>query len=234
MALSAVSLGSRRQSRPARSSSAEDEEFFRNGTLRWPAQRALLGRVLHGDFSRGGSGIAQQLARNLYLSVDRTPRRKLREYALAVELIRTLPKDRILELYLNVAEWGDGIWGIEAASRHYFGVPAAALTTAQSVVLSSMLPAPRREMQYAASDSAHRRQQTITRKLWRARLLNDQDFRETAERLREWRESEGHTAQDGWAEAERVLGPEASVTVGGAFRNATSMSDWCDVKRRGL
>lgn len=92
---------------------------------------------------RGASTITQQLAKNLYLSSSRNPLRKLKEAFTAARLELWLPKDRILELYLNTAEMGDEIWGVEAASRHYFGVSARNLTTAQAATLAALLPFPR-------------------------------------------------------------------------------------------
>ena len=78
-----------------------------------------------GEFVRGASTITQQLAKNLYLSPSRNPLRKLRELMIARRLEAELTKPRILELYLNVIEWGDGIYGVEAAAREYFGASAA-------------------------------------------------------------------------------------------------------------
>ena len=91
---------------------------------------------------RGASTITLQLAKNLYLSPDRNPLRKLKELVTALRLEAALPKDRILELYLNTAEWGPGIWGVEAASRAYFGVTPAALDAAQAASLAATLPHP--------------------------------------------------------------------------------------------
>ena len=91
---------------------------------------------------RGGSTVTQQLAKNLYLSPSRNPIRKLRELILARRLEATLSKARILELYLNVIEWGDGVWGAEAAARRYFGVSASALTAPQSALLAGAIRNP--------------------------------------------------------------------------------------------
>ena len=93
-------------------------------------------------FSRGGSSITQQLAKNLFLSLSRNPVRKLHEMLIAWEMERILGKRRILEIYLNVIEWGDGIYGAEAAARHYFGVSAASLNEEQAIFLSAIIPAP--------------------------------------------------------------------------------------------
>ena len=95
------------------------------------------------EFKRGGSTISQQLAKNLYLSSQRSFLRKGQEAALTIMLERTLTKRRILEIYLNVIEWGDGIYGAEAASQHYFHKPASALSVNEAAFLSAMIPNPR-------------------------------------------------------------------------------------------
>ena len=95
------------------------------------------------EFRRGGSTISQQLAKNLYLSSQRSWLRKGQEAALTIMLERTLTKRRILEIYLNVIEWGDGIYGAEAASQRYFRKPASALTANEAAFLSAMIPNPR-------------------------------------------------------------------------------------------
>jgi monofunctional glycosyltransferase len=97
----------------------------------------------HRDRLRGASTITQQLAKNLYLSSSRNPIRKVKEAVTAVHLELALSKDRILELYLNIAEWGPGIWGVDAASRAYFGVPASHLSEEQAAELAATLPHPR-------------------------------------------------------------------------------------------
>jgi len=91
------------------------------------------------EFARGGSTITQQLAKNLFLSPSKNPVRKLRELLIARRLEAELSKQRILELYLNVVEWGDGIYGAEAAARAYFGKPAGSLSTAESALLAAAL-----------------------------------------------------------------------------------------------
>jgi len=92
---------------------------------------------------RGASTITQQLAKNLYLSPSRDPLRKLRELIIARRMEAALPKARIFEIYLNVIEWGDGIWGAEAAARTYFGVPASALGPEQAALLAGAIVNPR-------------------------------------------------------------------------------------------
>ncbi|HWW76879.1 MAG TPA: biosynthetic peptidoglycan transglycosylase [Pyrinomonadaceae bacterium] len=93
-------------------------------------------------FKRGGSTISQQLAKNLYLSSERTAARKVKEAAITYFMERSLSKCRILEIYLNVIEWGDGIYGAEAAAQTYFHKPAANLTPQEAAYLSAMIPSP--------------------------------------------------------------------------------------------
>jgi len=112
-----------------------------NGHGGWRTTLGALWR--HRDRLRGASTITQQLAKNLYLSPSRNPLRKLKEAVTALSLELALSKDRILELYLNVAEWGPGLWGADAASRAYFGVPAAGLDERQAAALAATLPHPR-------------------------------------------------------------------------------------------
>src|SRR5919205_2289488 len=94
------------------------------------------------NFKRGASTITQQLAKNLYLSSERTFARKAKEAAITYYLEKTLSKCRILEIYLNVIEWGDGVYGAEAAAQVYFHKPAAALTPQEAAFLSAMIPSP--------------------------------------------------------------------------------------------
>src|SRR4029453_11975944 len=95
------------------------------------------------EFKRGGSTISQQLAKNLYLSSQRSFIRKGQEAVVTIMLERTLTKRRILEIYLNVIEWGDGVYGAEAGAQHYFHKPASALSTNEAAFLSAMIPNPR-------------------------------------------------------------------------------------------
>jgi membrane peptidoglycan carboxypeptidase len=91
---------------------------------------------------RGASTITQQLAKNLFLSREKTLARKVREAALTIALEATVPKQRLLEIYLNVAEWGPGLWGIGPAARHWFGKDARELTPREAVFLASVIPNP--------------------------------------------------------------------------------------------
>ena len=118
---------------------------------------------------RGGSTITQQLAKNLYLSPSRNPLRKLRELIIARRLEAELKKARILELYLNVIEWGDGIYGVEAAARTYFGTSAAALDRAQSALLAGAIINPRRAQPGAADRRGCMRRQQLILRRWLVR-----------------------------------------------------------------
>ena len=95
-----------------------------------------------GEFARGASTITQQLAKNLYLSPSKNPMRKLRELLITRRLEVELPKQRILEIYLNVIEWGDGVWGAEAAARRYFRKSAAELNATESALLAGAIANP--------------------------------------------------------------------------------------------
>lgn len=124
--------------------SAEDARFYQHHGFDWHQVRIAVRDDLDGGRSRGASTITQQLARNLFLSTGRSWLRKGIEFTIVpmVELI--LGKRRILELYLNVIEWGPGIYGAEAAAQHYFHTPAQRLTREQAIGLASVLPAPLR------------------------------------------------------------------------------------------
>ena len=124
---------------------AEDASFYEHHGFDWEGlQEALTHNWEQGKMQRGGSTITQQLAKNLYLSSEKTLLRKAREALIAWEIERRLPKKRILELYLNVAEWGQGIFGAEAAARHHFEKSAAELTEDEAALLAALLPSPRR------------------------------------------------------------------------------------------
>jgi monofunctional biosynthetic peptidoglycan transglycosylase len=124
---------------------AEDDKFWSHEGFDLDAiQKAIEKDLQTRRFKAGGSTISQQLAKNLYLTPAKNPVRKLKEAILTWRLERNLSKRRIIELYLNVAEWGDGIFGIEAAARHYFGKGAGALTAREAAALAVVLPSPLR------------------------------------------------------------------------------------------
>lgn len=125
---------------------AEDDKFWRHEGFDYEAmQKAMEKDIKAGKFKAGGSTISQQLAKNLYLTPSKNPLRKIEEAVITWRIEKILSKKRILELYLNVAEWGDaGIFGIEAAAGHYYGKPASNLTPDESARLASVLPNPRK------------------------------------------------------------------------------------------
>ncbi len=124
---------------------AEDARFLDHEGFDWAAiQKAIEKNEKKGRVVAGASTISQQLAKNLFLSGERSWLRKGQEAIITWMLEDTLSKQRILELYLNVAEWGDGVFGAEAAARHHFGVGAAALNAEQAAWLAVVLPSPRR------------------------------------------------------------------------------------------
>jgi monofunctional biosynthetic peptidoglycan transglycosylase len=124
---------------------AEDAKFLDHEGFDWEAiQRAIDKNERRGRVVAGASTITQQLAKNLFLSGSRSWLRKGQEALITWMMERTMSKRRILELYLNVAEWGEGIFGAEAAARYHFGIPAAALSAEQSAWLAAILPSPKR------------------------------------------------------------------------------------------
>jgi monofunctional biosynthetic peptidoglycan transglycosylase len=123
---------------------AEDAKFVEHSGFDWEGiQNALDKNRKKGRVVAGGSTITQQLAKNLFLSPEKSYRRKVEEAVVTVLIETLLPKRRILELYLNVIEWGNGIFGAEAAAQRYFGVSASQLSAEQAARLAAMAPAPR-------------------------------------------------------------------------------------------
>ncbi len=122
---------------------AEDAKFVGHEGFDWEAiQKAMEKNERKGKVVAGASTISQQLAKNLFLSGQRSWARKAQEAAITWMLESVMSKRRILELYLNVAEWGEGVFGAEAAARHHFGVPAKALSAHQAAWLAAILPSP--------------------------------------------------------------------------------------------
>ncbi len=123
---------------------AEDDAFWQHEGVDFEQlQKSMEINWQEGKLARGGSTITQQLAKNLYLSPSRNPLRKVREFFIARRLEAELSKRRILELYLNVIEWGDGIWGAEAAAREYYRKPASALSAPEAATLAGAIINPR-------------------------------------------------------------------------------------------
>jgi len=127
---------------------AEDGKFLDHEGFDWEAiQKAYEKNVKKGRIVSGGSTISQQLAKNLFLSGERTWWRKSQEAVVTVMIETIWSKRRILEVYLNVIEWGNGVFGAEAAARFHYGIPASALNPEQAATLAAIVPSPRR---YAA------------------------------------------------------------------------------------
>jgi monofunctional biosynthetic peptidoglycan transglycosylase len=125
--------------------SAEDGRFFQHHGIDWKeVQKVVDQDVEEGRLGRGGSTITQQLVKNLFFTTSRSVVRKGVEFTLAPLAEWVLPKKRILELYLNVIEWGPGIWGAEAAARSWYGLPAARVTRDQAARLAAVIPSPLR------------------------------------------------------------------------------------------
>ena len=123
---------------------AEDAKFVEHEGFDWEAiEKAIEKNKQKGKVVRGGSTISQQLAKNLFLSGSRTLWRKGQEALITVMIEQLWPKRRILEVYLNVIEWGDGVFGAEAAARHYYGTSAAALGPEASARIAAIVPNPR-------------------------------------------------------------------------------------------
>ena len=124
---------------------AEDDKFWKHEGFDYEAiQKALEKDLKAKKFKFGGSTITQQLARNLYLSPEKSVIRKISEAIITWRMEKILSKKRILEVYLNVVEWGEGIFGAEAASRHYYQKPSSELTPEEAARLASVLPNPRK------------------------------------------------------------------------------------------
>lgn len=123
---------------------SEDAKFIDHEGFDWDGiQKAYEKNLKKGKIVGGGSTISQQLAKNLFLSSKRTPWRKGQEAIITLMLEKMMTKRRILEVYLNIIEWGNGVFGAQAASRHYFKVNASALDKAQAAKLAAMIPNPR-------------------------------------------------------------------------------------------
>lgn len=145
---------------------AEDSKFVQHiGFDVEGIQHALKKNLRQGERVAGGSTITQQLAKNLFLTGSRSYGRKAEEAIISLQLELFLSKQRILELYLNYAEWGDGLYGIEAASRHYFGVSAAQLSSWQAARLAAMLPKPRYYQRVGSTEWLQQKTGIILRRL---------------------------------------------------------------------
>jgi monofunctional glycosyltransferase len=142
---------------------AEDARFAEHVGVDWEAMQKAYKDNLRRKAPRGGSTITQQLAKNLFLSPERSYLRKAQELVIAYMIEMAWDKRRILEVYLNVVEWGEGVFGAEAAARHYFGVSASQLNSAQAARLAAYLPNPKRYGRLRTSPYLDRRTAAILR-----------------------------------------------------------------------
>ena len=156
---------------------AEDDTFFEHNGVNYKATwDALVHDVQKKRFARGGSTITQQMIKNVLLSREKTISRKLREYFLARKAEELLSKRRILEIYLNEVEWGNNIYGIEAASRFYLDKHASELTTGEAASLAGMLPNPRYFNPYKRPDKARDRQERVLSNMLQAKLISPDEY----------------------------------------------------------
>ncbi|RKH10071.1 monofunctional biosynthetic peptidoglycan transglycosylase [Corallococcus sp. CA053C] len=163
---------------------SEDARFYRHEGVDWTeVENAFQQSVREARLGRGASTLTQQLAKNLYLSTDRSLLRKGKELLLARRLEADLSKQRILALYMNVVEWGEGVYGIEAAAREHFGVPARALSVAQGAMLAAMLPAPRRWLPAVRPEALRTRAGVIVGRLEREGRISGTQAREAQAEL---------------------------------------------------
>ena len=150
---------------------SEDANFSGHEGIDWEAlQKAYEKNTKRGKVVSGGSTITQQLAKNLFLSGERSYLRKGQEVIIAYMLEYWMDKERIFEIYLNVVEWGGGVFGAQAAARHYYGVPAASLSASQAAKLAVMLPNPRYYDAHRQAPYLARRTGLILRRMGSAEL----------------------------------------------------------------
>jgi len=172
---------------------SEDASFYlHEGVDTVELEKALEEAWKERKLGRGASTITQQLAKNLWLSTDRSLLRKAKELVLAHRLEEALPKRRILTLYLNVVEWGSGVYGIEAGAKEHFGVSASQLTPAQGAILAAMLPAPRKRSPSSGSRALKRRSHWIIDQMLAVKRLSSEQ------------------AQTAHADIDRILGGKSA------------------------
>jgi penicillin-binding protein 1A len=170
---------------------AEDDTFFEHKGVNYKATwDALVHDAQKRRFARGGSTITQQMIKNVLLSREKTITRKLREYVLARRAEELISKRRILEIYLNEVEWGNGIYGVEAASRTYFDKHASELSVDEAALLAGMLPNPKYYDPYKRQNKARDRQERVLSNMLQAKQITSDEFTAAMEaplKLREGR-----------------------------------------------
>jgi monofunctional biosynthetic peptidoglycan transglycosylase len=163
---------------------AEDARFWRHEGVDWEAvKQAAEHNWEEKRMAHGASTITQQVAKNLYLSPDRSVVRKLRELFIAWRLEDALDKERILELYVNIAEWGPGVFGVEAAARHWYGCSAGELKAHQAARLAVALPNPFKRSPKTRSRALDRKAARVVRALHRGGLVSEPELVEALQAL---------------------------------------------------
>ncbi len=145
---------------------AEDSKFMRHHGFDYDALQAALSKILiEGKITAGGSTISQQLAKNLFLSSKKSLCRKIQEATITLMLENMMSKRRILEIYLNMIEWGNGVFGVQAAARYYFGIPASSLNAEQATYLAAMITNPRHYDKNRKSQKLLRKSKILLKRL---------------------------------------------------------------------
>lgn len=156
---------------------AEDPNFYRHHGLDFYQIRlAMEENWEEKRIVRGASTITQQLMKNLYLSPSQNPMRKWQEAILALRVERCVSKNRLLEIYLNEIEWGDSTYGVEAASRRYFGKSASRLNPAESALLAAMIPNPIARNPYKYNRQLYRKKNVVLKLMWKSGMLSRNDY----------------------------------------------------------
>jgi monofunctional biosynthetic peptidoglycan transglycosylase len=157
---------------------SEDANFYVHEGVDYEAIReAIKADIRKGRFVRGGSTITQQVAKNVFLSREKTVSRKIKEIVLARRIDDVLSKSRILEIYLNAVEFGPMVYGIGHASRYYFGKSPSGLTVRESAFLAAMLPGPKVYNPYRRMDRVMRRSERILRRMAGSRMIGEAEYR---------------------------------------------------------
>ncbi len=165
---------------------AEDASFWIHEGIDWfEVKESIKKNVTEGEFSRGGSTITQQVVKNLYLSSEKTISRKLSEWIISWKMDKELKKSRILELYLNIAQWGRGIHGVYAASKFYFGKQPDSLDLHEMVRLAAVLPNPIEMRPDVINKSVLWRSEVILERLLKYNYITSEDFEITSQIIKD-------------------------------------------------
>ncbi len=158
---------------------SEDDAFYTHKGFDWNGIKVAIEKNMKGGrMAAGGSTITQQVAKNLFLSPSRSLLRKSREAVIAWKLENSLSKDRILEIYLNIAEWGKGIFGVESAARRFFKTRASRLKISQGALLASMLPYPvKKKLSKARYRRILAKTRIILKRMLRRKLIRSNQYR---------------------------------------------------------